>query len=93
MLAARTRHPSSAIYGSHHNFMMAHEFHSVGLIGLGAMGMPMLSNLVRKLPDSARLFVQDVSLSLVNEATRDHPGRVVACRDAKEVASRSVRME
>jgi len=72
---------------------MADTFKSVGFIGLGAMGMPMLTNLARKLPDSARIFVHDVSSPLVSEAARKHPGRVVTCRDAKEVASRSVRVE
>lgn len=67
------------------------EFTAVGFIGLGAMGMPMAKNLVKKLPDKAHVYIYDVSEALVQQLAGEEPDRVVSCHDARGVATRSVR--
>lgn len=72
------------------DLMMDKELLDVGFVGLGAMGMPMVENLAKKLPDKARIFVHDVEQDLVNSVVSQYPGRFVACSNARSVAEASV---
>lgn len=70
---------------------MADDFHTVGFIGLGAMGMPMVQNLAKKLPAASHIFVHDVSQDAVQQLVAEFPDRVSACNSAREVAEKTVR--
>lgn len=70
---------------------MSFSYSTVGFIGLGTMGYPMLENLVAKLPSSAKIFVFDVSNEALERITVQNQGRVQTCSNAKEVAEKSVR--
>ncbi len=63
---------------------------SIGFIGLGAMGTPMVVNLATKLPHGSQIYVHDVVVSLVEELCTSFPDRVVKCVNAKEVTEKSV---
>ena len=49
---------------------------SIGFIGLGAMGNPMLQNLVSKLPLTSTVFVHDVDDQAVDEVIKWSIGRL-----------------
>jgi 3-hydroxyisobutyrate dehydrogenase len=70
---------------------MSFSYSTVGFIGLGTMGYPMVENLVAKLPPSAKIFVFDVSKEALKRITVQNQGRVQACSSAKEMAEKSVR--
>lgn len=72
------------------NDSMAHTFKSVGFIGLGLMGMPMLENLIKKLPDTTRFFVYDVSAATTDSICSRYGARVKACENARDVADQAV---
>lgn len=66
---------------------------SIGFIGLGAMGKPMVLNLANKLPASAHLYIHDVVAAAVDDVAQlcaSLPISVVRCADSKEVAEKSV---
>lgn len=67
-----------------------HEFRKLGFIGLGAMGRPMLSHLVKKLPEESRIWVYDVVEQVVDEVCNEFPDRVQKCISAKDVAEHVV---
>jgi 3-hydroxyisobutyrate dehydrogenase-like beta-hydroxyacid dehydrogenase len=63
---------------------------TLGFVGLGAMGKPMVINLANKLPSGAIVHVHDVVEAAVEELCASYPNRVVRCANAKEVAENSV---
>jgi len=65
-------------------------FRSVGFIGLGLMGFPMLENLIQKLPDTTHFFVYDVSAAAVESMCSKYGSHVKACENAKDVADQAV---
>lgn len=64
---------------------------SIGFIGLGAMGKPMVINLVKRLPVGSHIFIHDVVAAAVEEVCASFPDAIVKCANAKEVAEKSVR--
>ena len=66
------------------------EFKTLGFIGLGAMGRPMLVHLANKLPAESRIYVFDVVESVVDEVCADFPNRVFKGTSAKDVAEKVV---
>lgn len=69
-----------------------HEFKTLGFIGLGAMGRPMLEHLANKLPSESRIWVYDVFEKVVDELCAQYPERVLKGKSAKDVAQQVVRM-
>ncbi len=65
-------------------------FKTLGFIGLGAMGKPMLKHLADKLPEEARIWVYDVVEQIMNEMCAAYPGRVLKGTSAKDVAEHAV---
>ncbi|KAL2686715.1 hypothetical protein Neosp_004256 [[Neocosmospora] mangrovei] len=59
---------------------------SVGFIGLGAMGKPMVINLAKKLPKGSRIHVYDIVTTVVDETVTLLPDSIFKCSSAKEVA-------
>jgi hypothetical protein len=80
---------------SAHNFTMSRtnplEFKTLGFIGLGAMGKPMLTHLANKLPAESQIFVFDVAEAAVDEIVSQFPNRVFKASSAKNVAEQVVR--
>lgn len=68
----------------------SYEFKTLGFIGLGAMGEPMLSHLATKLPEDSRLWVYDVVEQAVDDVCAKFPNRVVKGKSAKDVAQQAV---
>lgn len=68
-----------------------HEFKTLGFIGLGAMGRPMLEHLAKKLPPESRIWVYDVFEKVVDELYIQYPERVLKGKSAKDVAKQAVR--
>jgi 3-hydroxyisobutyrate dehydrogenase len=66
-------------------------FKTLGFIGLGAMGKPMLVHLANKLPPESRLFVFDVVEQVVDELCSRFPDRVLKASSAKDVTNHAVR--
>ena len=64
---------------------------SLGFIGIGAMGRPIVSNLAAKLPGNTVIYVFDVSMQTMNEVCTEYPGRILKGKSAREVANKSVR--
>lgn len=69
---------------------MASNYDSIGFVGLGIMGLPMLENLLNKLPHSTRFYVYDVSKPQMETLATQYPTKVEACQNAREVADKSV---
>lgn len=67
------------------------SFKTIGFIGLGAMGKPMLTHLANKLPIESRLYVFDVVEAVVDEMVSQFPDRVIKASSAKSVAEQVVR--
>jgi 3-hydroxyisobutyrate dehydrogenase-like beta-hydroxyacid dehydrogenase len=70
--------------------MAAEKYKSVGFIGLGNMGLPMLENLIQKMSDATKFYIHDISSELLEQTTSKYSGKVEAMKNAKEVAERSV---
>jgi 3-hydroxyisobutyrate dehydrogenase len=66
------------------------EFRTLGFIGLGAMGKPMLLHLANKLPSESKLFVFDVVEQVVDDVCSQYPERVYKASSAKDVAEQVV---
>jgi len=64
--------------------------HSVGFIGLGAMGKPMVANLARKLPPGSQIRVHDVVEAAVEDIKSSFPDTIIKCSNAREVTEGSV---
>ncbi|KAH9989601.1 NAD binding domain of 6-phosphogluconate dehydrogenase-domain-containing protein [Xylariaceae sp. FL0662B] len=62
---------------------------SVGFIGLGAMGNPMVINLVKKLPLGSHVFIHDVVDTAVDKLVTSFPDVIVKLTNAKHVAEQS----
>ncbi|KAI1084509.1 NAD binding domain of 6-phosphogluconate dehydrogenase-domain-containing protein [Whalleya microplaca] len=62
---------------------------SIGFIGLGAMGKPMVVNLVKSLPPRAQVFIYDLVEALVDELVISFPSVIVKSAHAKQVAENS----
>jgi 3-hydroxyisobutyrate dehydrogenase len=69
---------------------MSFSYTTVGFIGLGTMGHPMVENLVKKLPPKTEIYVFDVSEEAMERITTNNQSRVYSCHNAKEVAEKSV---
>lgn len=68
------------------------DLRTLGFIGLGAMGRPMLAHLANKLPPESRIFVFDVAEAVVDELCSQFPNRVLKGSSAKDVANHAVRL-
>ncbi|KAI9703417.1 MAG: hypothetical protein M1820_005889 [Bogoriella megaspora] len=68
--------------------MSSPSYNHIGFIGLGAMGIPMVGNLLRKLPDSCKILVYDVSKEAMAKVAGGN-SRVRICGNSKEVAEES----
>ena len=68
------------------------SFKTIGFIGLGAMGKPMLTHLANKLPASSEIWVYDVVESVVDEVCSTFPNRVHKAVSSADVAEYSVRL-
>ena len=66
------------------------EFKTLGFIGLGAMGKPMVTHLANKLPAESRIYVFDVVEEVVDEICKQFPGRVQKGTGARNVAEQVV---
>ena len=66
------------------------DFKTLGFIGLGAMGKPMLVHLANKLPPESRIYVYDVVEAVVDEMCARFPNRVYKATSAKDVAHQVV---
>ena len=66
------------------------DFKTVGFIGLGAMGRPMVVHLANKLPPESQIYVFDVVQQVMDELSAQFPGRVLKGSSAKDVAEHSV---
>lgn len=71
--------------------MESSEYKTLGFIGLGAMGKPMVTHLANKLPQNAQIYVYDVVEEVVDGICKDFPDRVIKLTNAKAVAEKSVR--
>ena len=69
------------------------EFKTLGFIGLGAMGKPMLEHLANKLPKESRIWVYDVVEEVMDEVCEAFPNRVLKATSAADVAQYVVRGE
>ncbi|KAF2264963.1 3-hydroxyisobutyrate dehydrogenase mitochondrial precursor [Lojkania enalia] len=67
----------------------AFDFKTVGFIGLGAMGKPMLVHLANKLPSESQLYVFDVVEQVVDELRTKFPNRVLKASSARDVAQQT----
>jgi 3-hydroxyisobutyrate dehydrogenase-like beta-hydroxyacid dehydrogenase len=68
-----------------------YNFKTVGFIGLGAMGKPMLENLVKKLSTESQIYVFDVVEQVVDEVCKQAPDKLHKALSAKNVAEQAVR--
>ncbi|KAF2133761.1 hypothetical protein P153DRAFT_392415 [Dothidotthia symphoricarpi CBS 119687] len=64
------------------------EFKTVGFIGLGAMGRPMLAHLANKLPRESHIWIFDVLEQAVDELCADYPDKVSKAMSARDVADK-----
>jgi ornithine cyclodeaminase/alanine dehydrogenase-like protein (mu-crystallin family) len=72
------------------NMSSSLEFKTLGFIGLGAMGMPMLEHLINKLPQESRIWVYDVVEDVVDDMCAAFPEKVSKATSAKQVAQQAV---
>lgn len=68
------------------------DFKTLGFIGLGAMGKPMLEHLINKLPQESRIWVYDVVENVVDDICAAFPEKVSKAKSAKQVAQQAVRV-
>ena len=66
------------------------NYKSIGFIGLGMMGVPMVENVIKKTSDDMRIYVNDVVEDPVKQLCEQYPDRVESCQTAKEIAEKSV---
>lgn len=62
----------------------------LGFVGLGAMGLPMASNLISKAAKGSTLHVYDISESSMAALAKAHPEVVFTCGSPREVSRKSV---
>ena len=63
---------------------------NIGWVGLGLMGLPMATNLLKKMDAETKFYVFDVMKESVETFVNRGEGRVEACGSSKEVADKSV---
>ena len=65
---------------------------NIGWIGLGVMGMPMATNLLKKMDERTRFYVYDVVQESIDHFVNlsEAGGRVEACGSSRDVADKSV---
>lgn len=68
---------------------MSFTYNSIGFIGLGVTGFPMVDNLAKELPSSTRIHVFDVSSQTVDKLVSESKGRTASCSSSKDVIDRS----
>ena len=66
------------------------DLKSVGFIGLGLMGVPMVENVISKTKEGTRVYVNDVVHAPVKQLCEKYPQRVEQCATAREVADKAV---
>lgn len=66
------------------------KYKSIGFIGLGLMGVPMVENVIKKTGSDVRIYVNDVVEDPVKQLCDQYPDRVEKCDTAKAVANKSV---
>ncbi|KAF2453170.1 NAD binding domain of 6-phosphogluconate dehydrogenase-domain-containing protein [Lineolata rhizophorae] len=64
-------------------------YSTVGFVGLGAMGRPMVEHLANKLPETTRIYVFDVVQAAIDQLCEKYPGRILKGSDAKDVAQKA----
>jgi 3-hydroxyisobutyrate dehydrogenase-like beta-hydroxyacid dehydrogenase len=69
---------------------MDFQYKSIGWIGLGLMGIPMVENLIKKTPESTLFHVYDVNETAVKEFIAKYPERSQLAQSSREVAEKSV---
>jgi 3-hydroxyisobutyrate dehydrogenase len=69
---------------------MVFEHKSIGWIGLGLMGVPMVENLIKKTPESTQFHLYDVNEVAVQELSARYPERSHQAKSSREVAEKSV---
>ncbi|KAK4506222.1 hypothetical protein PRZ48_004187 [Zasmidium cellare] len=62
---------------------------SIGWIGLGLMGNPMIRNLLKKMSEDTQFYIHDVVRESVDKLVEEGNGRVHACESSVEVADKS----
>ena len=62
----------------------------IGWVGLGLMGLPMATNLLKKTDADTQFFVYDLIQESIDKLVKYGNGRVKACTSSKEVADQSV---
>jgi 3-hydroxyisobutyrate dehydrogenase len=65
-------------------------YKSIGFIGLGLMGVPMVENVIKKTSSDIRIYVNDVVEDAVKQLCEQYPDRVEKCDTAKDIAEKSV---
>lgn len=70
--------------------MTLSDIRSIGFIGVGAMGKPMVGHLAEKLPTETHLTIFDVSEEAVEQVVSQSGDRVRKGTCARDVAERSV---
>ena len=66
------------------------NYKSIGFIGLGLMGVPMVENVIKKTNSNVRIYVNDVVEDPVKYLCDQYPDRVEKCETAKNIADKSV---
>jgi len=69
---------------------MASTPRSIGFIGLGNMGYPMVQNLAKKLSDETTIFVYDVNKAAMEKLHAEYPKQLTQSKSVSEVFSQSV---
>ncbi|KAK2783309.1 hypothetical protein FQN53_009297 [Emmonsiellopsis sp. PD_33] len=69
--------------------MATFECKTLGFIGIGAMGRPMVGHLARKLPAETRIYIFDVVERVLDEVCAEHPEKVFRGENARDVAEKS----
>ncbi|KAM0185128.1 hypothetical protein ACHAPI_012278 [Fusarium lateritium] len=62
----------------------------LGFIGLGAMGLPMASNLISKATQGSTLYIYDISEESTKYLAGKHRGSVEICSSARDVAQNAL---
>lgn len=62
---------------------------TVGFIGLGAMGRPMVVHLANKLPTESRIYVFDVVEEVIDQLCAEYPQKLHKATSAKDVAQQA----
>ena len=86
----RTEHPNQQTTVKMSSTNRASLPESLGFIGLGAMGKPMVINLANEIPLGSRIHVHDVVTAAMDELQELFPEKIIKCASAREVTEKSV---